>query len=574
MENKKLIIIIPAYEPPVEFIEYARAVAKKADNLVVVNDGSDSRFNNIFDEIKTISNAHVIEYPENHGKGYALKQAFEYCTKNFDKNDILITADCDGQHKIEDVFKVFKVTQDHPESLVLGSRDFNKKNVPKRSKAGNTNIRRMFRFFYGIKVYDTQTGLRGFSVEMAEKFLKVKGDRFEYEMGMLIYAQKHQISILETPIETVYPEESKDHVSHFKTFSDSMRVLGVVFKNLNWYLFSSALSAIVDVILFWLLAIVVLKPQSAVNTLIATVTARAGSSIINFIFNFKYVFSGTRKRSIFKYYILWTFQLGVSYGLTFLFGNIVGWNLVIVKVVVDLILALLSYQIQCNWVFKKKQKKNKFHGKFVHLGKFALCNTSKKYRCNVVPPNEPAIYVCRHLNMHGPFTTLKWLTFDVHPMILNVFFTQKDCYNQYANYTFSERVGKKKKKFNLKAWFCSIFVPKMVNSLQAVPVCRNSNDSIKTFKVSMEYLLKGESIIIYPDIDYSSDYNTKSDIYSGFLFLADLYRKKTGKDLRFVPLFVDDENHTIEERDYITISSFREDEQTAKEYLINEINKK
>ena len=572
-EKKKFIVIIPSYEPEANFVSYAKRVLTRADKLIVVNDGSNNSFDAIFNKIKKLENTVVIDYQPNHGKGYALKQAFDYCVKNFDKDDIIVTADCDGQHKIEDVFHVFNVTSEHPEGIILGSRDFEQKNVPKRSKAGNKNIRRIFKFFYGINVNDTQTGLRGFTVGMAKKFLNVKGDRFEYEMAKLIYAQKKKIPIYETPITTVYPDEPKDHKSHYRAFRDSMRVLGVTLKNLNWYMISSAVSAILDVTIFWLLAQIVFKQTTAVNSLIATVTARVGSSIFNFIFNWKFVFGGASKKSILKYYILWLCQLGASYGIVFLFGNVIGWNLVIVKVVGDIFLALLSYQIQCNWVFASKRK-----GFYGGLANFTLGlgrKFSKKYRSFVIPyKDEPVVYVCKNLHMHGPFTMLKWIGFDIHHMTLSVFFNYKEAYDQYANYTFTEKVGKKKKKFNFKAHVAASVVPKLVNSLKAVPTFRNSNKSINTFKEAMKYLKKGQPVSVCPDIEYTAGYDKVSDIYNGFLFLGRLYKKETGKSLKFIPLLIDDERKRITEGDPIIVDDFKKEANEATLKLIQGINTK
>ena len=116
-----------------------------------------------------------------------------------------------------------------------------------------------------------------------------------------------------------------------------------------------------DVLIFFILTQFVLGEMSAVNTLIATVTARICSSILNFILNFKVVFRGESRSSIFKYYTLWFFQLGLDYGLTYLFGNLIIANeklLWVVKACVSLFLALISYQIQKNWVFKKKNPRN------------------------------------------------------------------------------------------------------------------------------------------------------------------------------------------------------------------------
>ena len=583
--KENLIVVIPAYEPPKEFVDYAKKVCKKAKCLVVVNDGSSAEYNDVFDEICKEQNVAYITYDKNHGKGYALKKAFAFCKDQFLKDDIIVTADCDGQHKIQDIYRVYQTSVDYKDALVLGSRDFNHPNVPKRSKVGNTNIRRMFRFFYGVKVYDAQTGLRGFSVETAEKFLEIKGDRFEYEMSMLIWAKKHRIDILERSIETVYPENPKDHVSHFKTFSDSMKVVGVVLKNLFamkgvFYILSSALSAIVDFGIYWLLKTFLNVGPTAVNILLATSIARVSSSIINFTFNYKYVFNGVSKRSIYRYYILWVCQLGASCGLVYLFGSLLGWNLTlfgldipIYKIVCDLFLAIISYKIQDAWVFKKPKKQSSY-GAFGRFAKRFMRIFKRKYRSNVIPPNQPVVYVSRHLNMHAQFTTLTWLDFEVHPMSLSVFFDKKEAYEHYKNFTFSEKKGKKKKAFSFKAWVSSRVAVKLITSLNSVPVYRHSAGALKTFRTSMEYLTKGESIVVYVDVDYAAGKDVISDIYTGFFKLGEMYYKKTGNSLRFIPLYIDDKFRTINECDYVCIDNYKEQLDSVKQYVVDCINGK
>ena len=569
--SKKLIAVVPAYEPPKEFVNYANELSKSVDSLIVVNDGSGEKYREIFVEISKLPNATLIDYDKNCGKGYALKRALTYIISEYSEDDVIVTADCDGQHKIPDVIKVYKQTLETPHCLVLGSRDFSGDNVPKRSKSGNFNMRKMFSFFYGGNIYDTQTGLRGYTVEQAKKFVTVKGDRFEYELGMLIYARKNLIGIKEIPIETVYPEKTEEHVSHFKTGSDSIKVMRVMLGNIGAYFISSVLSAIADVFIFIFLSKVIFSEESPLYSLIATVTARVLSSVINFYGNFKYVFHGESKKSIFRYYILWLIQLGLSYGNLVLIGNVLGGEIVVVKLLGDLVLALISYQVQKHWVFRN-QRDGEFYGSFVRFGKTLLRGFSKRYKCTIVKPEEPVVYVCRHLNMHGPITSLKSFPFDVHPMVLHVFFDEKDCYHQFATYTFSARNNKKAKKFSLKAWFCGFFVPKLVHSAKSIPVYRGTENPMKTLKVSLEFLALGESIAVYPDTEYTWGYDKPSDIYDGFLFLSTMYKRKTGKDLKFVPLYIDDEKREIVERDALVIHNFREEREEAKEYIIREIN--
>lgn len=102
------IAVIPAYEPPESFVEYAGQILQMTDALVVVNDGSNSKYDSIFEKIRELDGATVLSYGENMGKGYALKQAFSHCLTHFALDDIIVTADCDGQHSTADVVAVYR----------------------------------------------------------------------------------------------------------------------------------------------------------------------------------------------------------------------------------------------------------------------------------------------------------------------------------------------------------------------------------------------------------------------------------------------------------------------------------
>ncbi len=567
------IVVIPSYQPKKEFIDYTKELSTKVDRIIVVNDGSGQKYSSIFDEVNKLSNAVVLGYSENKGKGYALKQGFLYAKNNYSGEDIIITADCDGQHTIEDILKVYNTSKENIRALVLGGRDFSLDCVPKRSRMGNTSMRFMFKLFYGGTVYDTQTGLRAFSVNTASEFLTIKGNRFEYELAVLIYAQKSRIEIIETKIKTVYPDNHSEHTSHFKTFSDSVKVTSVMLKNIGGYLLSTLISGVFDVGLFTLLTMIVFPTLSPVYSLVAVVVSRVTSSLVNYLINFKIVFKGAEKRSLIKYYILWTSVLIFSYLNVLIFGNLLNNNLIIVKLLGDLILGIISYELQCNWVFKRKKRGN-FHGVLANFCKFVYNLFTKKYKTKIKREENPSIYVCRHLNMKGPYTTLKTFDFDLHPMALSAFFDEKVCYNHLKDYTFSKRKGKKPKKFSLKAKVSAFFICNLIGSLKSIPVYRGDNKSIITLKKSLEVLDKGESIIVFPDIEYIADYTNISDIYDGFLYLTEMYKKRTGRTLKIIPLFIDEENREIVKRNEIIINNFKEEKEIVKLKLIEEINVK
>lgn len=157
-------------------------------------------------------------------------------------------------------------------------------------------------------------------------------------------------------------------------------------------------------------------------------------------------------------------------------------------------------------------------------------------------------------------------------MIIHMFFDRRSTVQHMTEYTFSARYGRKRKHFSLAAHVMSWITPPLMRSLQAIPVYRKGLQSMATIKQGLNYLLKGESLIVYPDIHYMDSYEKPSEIYKGFLYIGTLYYKKTGKKLSFVPLLIDDQNRRITAGKAISIIDYRTEGADAAEHLKEQIN--
>ena len=209
---KDVVILIPAYNPNIDIMkEFICTLNNTFPNIVIVNDGSLPQYTSFFNQLST---EHiVITHYINLGKGRALKTGMNYILNNYPNIKAIITADSDGQHVVKDIKKCYHKWQKSPDSLVLGCRDFKSKEVPFKSRYGNKITKDIFMLFTGLKISDTQTGLRVMSKEVATYLLNVKGERYEYETNVLLATKRLDISITEEKIGTIYLNNNKE--SHF-----------------------------------------------------------------------------------------------------------------------------------------------------------------------------------------------------------------------------------------------------------------------------------------------------------------------------------------------------------------------
>lgn len=215
-----MVVIIPAYEPDEHLIKLIYEFKiHTSHRLVVVNDGSVNS-THIFEKIA--SKVDLVEHKINKGKGAAMKTGVDYVLTHIPDAEGIVFVDADGQHTLESIDKVIKELVKKSDSIILGSRDF-EGDVPFKSRFGNKLTRRIFKCVCGIYLEDTQTGLRAMSITNAKRLLDIRGDRYEYEMNMLMTFAHAGIPIVEIPIATVY-EEGKNETTHYRPIADSIKI--------------------------------------------------------------------------------------------------------------------------------------------------------------------------------------------------------------------------------------------------------------------------------------------------------------------------------------------------------------
>ncbi|MBQ8093636.1 MAG: bifunctional glycosyltransferase family 2/GtrA family protein [Clostridia bacterium] len=339
-ELKRAVILIPAYQPDHRLVDLTGELREKGFRVLLVDDGGRAEYASIFEECRTLG-AEVAVHAVNQGKGRALKTGINQALLLWPDLSCIVTADSDGQHSVEDIMRVAEAAIEHPNTLILGSREFTG-NVPFKSRWGNRITRWVYRMASGTSVRDTQTGLRALPPCALEYMIGIDGERYEYEMNVLLRLKDMNLDVYEVTIETIYINDNAG--SHFNPVRDAVRIYMVIFR----YLFSSIASFVVDYVLYWLLLSLSHIP------VVAYALARIVSSQVNYRLNRYTVFNGRGgKYAMLKYYALAIIQGAIGAGLVQILPNVVPVSAAVIKIPVDIILFMISFVVQRDFVFNK-----------------------------------------------------------------------------------------------------------------------------------------------------------------------------------------------------------------------------
>lgn len=342
------VALIPSYQPDTRLVGLVKALRARGVEGVVVDDGSGERYRPLFAAAQRF--ATVIGYGSNQGKGHALKRGLAYIQAHYPADAVVVTVDADGQHDPADVLACAHEASGAQNALVLGCRDFDGNDVPLRSRLGNKLTCQVYRLASGARVSDTQTGLRAFSARLISLMLAVSGERYEYEMNVLLACPAHDVAIREVPIHTIYEEGNP--TSHFRPVRDSL----LIYRGILAFAASSFVSFLVDYTLFALLSMLA-APYGGLGVAAANAGARLVSATVNFVLNRKVVFKSTESLYVtaVRYALLALSILAANTLAMLLLVDLWGVPTILAKLVVEILFFFTSWTAQRSVVFSERK---------------------------------------------------------------------------------------------------------------------------------------------------------------------------------------------------------------------------
>ena len=358
----KTTVVIPSYNPDVKLSMLVdELIMSGFSDIIIVDDGSDFGIKNVattFEYVKKKAECTILHHPSNLGKGMALKTGFKFCMHNRSKDTMVVTMDDDGEYSVSDVNGCLEVYEEkylEEKPVLIASRDFSASTYAARRLIINKIAGIAMTYLCGVDVKDVQTGLRVIPIQYMKKLLKVSGERFEYEINMLVELKYNNIAM----VEHIIPKEKETTIryANYNPIWDICRLIAVMLK----YAVSSLAATALDVAVFYIILLsmddTLLDIDKSAGMLLATVVARVVSSTFNCVVNKRTVFKSAEpmKRVIYKFYIFTLVRAGFSYlmvlGASYILGSYADTATVIVKLLVDLVLFFAGYGIQKKFIF-------------------------------------------------------------------------------------------------------------------------------------------------------------------------------------------------------------------------------
>jgi glycosyltransferase involved in cell wall biosynthesis len=214
-EELKVCVVIPTYNNKGALAGIITDVLAYTRHIVIVNDGSTDESEAI---IKNYPGVHLISYPDNAGKGGALRKAFTYATDQGYK--YAVTIDADRQYFTQNLPLFIDKLRSEPDAIIIGSRKVELPTISGKSNVGDKLSNFWFRVETGINCPDTQSGYRIYPLCLLKniKFITCKN---EFETEVMVRAAWKGIKI---DWVDVYDTPGDISVSHSRSFGDLARI--------------------------------------------------------------------------------------------------------------------------------------------------------------------------------------------------------------------------------------------------------------------------------------------------------------------------------------------------------------
>jgi len=269
-ENPLLTVVVPVYNEEQALPSLASCLIElcqaKGWMTIFVNDGSRDHTRQILDQLSSSQNVRVVHHKVNRGYGGALKTGIRYVTTPY-----LVTMDGDGQHRQEDIERIFKFARENDADMVVGKREGKDLSSVYRA-IGKSLIRTFTRILMPLPIKDLNSGFKFYRTDLAQRYITVCPDSMAFsDVITLVFLYERNL-VMEYPIWISTRTMGQSTISILTAFETVIQVLNatVIFNPLRVFLPISIVCILAG--LGWGIPIILLGRGVSVGAMLAIVT--------------------------------------------------------------------------------------------------------------------------------------------------------------------------------------------------------------------------------------------------------------------------------------------------------------
>lgn len=211
-EEKALDVFLP------ELTEYCR---RRDYALVFVDDGSSDDSAALIETYCDSTQFRLLRHKVNRGYGGAIKTGIRACTTDF-----LVTLDADGQHRPEDVGRLFEFASKNSADMVVGKRQSGNSGVYRA--IGRKLIRWIAGLLVSLPISDLNSGMKLYRTELAKRYLVLCPDSMAFsDIITLVFVHRRDL-VLETKIEVMPRSEGVSTINTSTALDTVFQILNIV----------------------------------------------------------------------------------------------------------------------------------------------------------------------------------------------------------------------------------------------------------------------------------------------------------------------------------------------------------
>jgi uncharacterized protein (DUF2062 family) len=220
------VVVAPTYNNVGTVIGILGRISATGLPLIVVNDGSTDGSSEALHKWLAEpegSKTQIVVHSKNRGKATALQTGFKAAIDAGYTH--AVTIDTDGQLDPEQIPDVLETANANPEALIVGCRDDRAADYPAKSRVGRRVSNTLVWIESGVRVGDSQCGLRVYPLELVKK-VRCRAKYFGFETEIITRAGWAGCPVVGTPVRCRYLPPG-ERVSHFRPWRDSFRSVGM-----------------------------------------------------------------------------------------------------------------------------------------------------------------------------------------------------------------------------------------------------------------------------------------------------------------------------------------------------------